>query len=525
MDNKNTPGAPDVTKQVVEMFGKDILRDEKRFCAAFSDLAPKLSKERKAFSVALSENIGVFFLREHSSVLSGSKNPEEIVQQAIADISEYLNTEKSELVVRSLAFALGWETTKAARPAASDGKDLSAERPGSPAFIEELFRKAKNGDNDASFNLGERFFYGRGVEQDYAKAVKWYTIAADRGDCSSQKKLADCYYLGQGTERNTALAAYRYEQAAEQGDYDSQQSLIRCYRLGGPKLAPDPAKMKLYSERYGIPVGKDTPTEIMRDAEKGSIEAQFSLGNMYLSGMGFEKDPQKAIFWFKKAAATGHAEALYNLGCCYFSGIGVPVDKMTAVMYYKKAAKAGDTDAMNNLAGCFLRGEGTDEDQKLAAEYYLKAASMGNAKAQYNYGECCFNGKGVPKSYSEAAKWYKESALQKDPDGQYSYGWCLSRGLGVAQDLPEAKEMFELAAIQRHSAAQKALAFCYVNGTGTAKNYAHAADMFSKAAARGDKEAAELLVACYKYGGEFLAANEPKARHYAEVYELDFDSI
>jgi TPR repeat protein len=85
--------------------------------------------------------------------------------------------------------------------------------------------------------------------------------------------------------------------------------------------------------------------------------------------------------------------------------------------------------------------------------------------------------------------------------------------------------MFELAASQRHIAAQKALGYCYTNGWGTAKNFAVAAEYFGKGAANGDKEAAEVQVACYKYGGEYLAVNEPKARYYANQYGLDYANI
>jgi TPR repeat protein len=97
--------------------------------------------------------------------------------------------------------------------------------------------------------------------------------------------------------------------------------------------------------------------------------------------------------------------------------------------------------------------------------------------------------------------------------------------VGTAQDTISAKDMFELAAAQRNTAAQKALGYCFTNGWGTAKNFAVAAEYFGKAAANGDKEAAEVQVACYKYGGEYLAVNEPKARYYADQYGLDYDNI
>lgn len=524
MDNNLLAETTDAVSQVINRFGINILADHKRFCSAFSDFAPKLGKENKAFFVALSEDIGEIFMRENEEVLAGRKSADDVAARAVTDICEYLNQEKAELISFSIAGALGWKI-RAAAAAQKQGDSSFDPADSSSSLIEDLFRRAQNGDNDACFNLGECFFFGRGVKQDYAKAVKWYTASSDRGDCSSQKKLADCYYLGQGVERNVAAAAYRYEQAAEQGDYDSQKALIRCYMIGGNGLIPDKDRAAYYSARYGISTGSGTSDDLMANAHSGDPEAQFTLGNMYLRGTGVEFDPEKGVQLLKKAANQGHVSAMFNVACCCYSGTGVPEDRITAAIMFRKAADMGDLDALNNLAGCCMRGDGTIKDQHLAAKYYKKAAESGLARAQYNYGECCFNGWGVAKDPAEAVKWYREAANQNDPDGQYSYGWCLYNGAGVQKDLPAAKDMYELAAAQRHTAAQKALGYCYVNGAGTAKNYATAAELFGKAAVNGDKEAAEMQVACYKYGGEYLAVNEAKAHYYADQYGIDYDRI
>lgn len=524
MDNKLLSETTDAVKKVIDHFGIDILSDHKKFCSAFSDFAPRLSKENKAFFVALSEDIGSIFIRENDAVLSGSRSADETIQRAAAEISEYLNAEKAELITQSIAVSLGWQLRNNA-PETSSENPVGMGGGSSNTLIENLFRRAQNGDNDACFNLGERFFYGRGVKQDYAKAVKWYTLSSDRGDCSSQKKLADCYYLGQGTDRNLAMAAKYYELAAEQGDYDSQKALIRCYTIGGTGFPTDRTKARYFSDRYGISASAGTSDGLMKNAQNGDSEAQFKLGNMYLRGVGIEQDYEKAIYWLKLAAQQGHSAAQYNVACCYLSGTGVPKDKITAVMMLGEAAKNGDLDALNNLAGCCMRGDGTAKDQSLAANYYRQAAEQGHAKAQYNYGECLFNGFGVSRDHAEAVNWYRQAAEQGDPDGQYSYGWCLLNGAGVAPDPVTAKEMLELAAEQHHTAAAKELGYCYTNGTGTFKNFAIAAKYFTKAAADGDKEAAEVLVACYKYGGDYLAANEQKAYRYAEQYGLDYYDI
>ena len=185
MDGKLFAETTDAVRQVTERFGVNILTDHKRFCSAFSDFAPKLSKENKAFFVALSEDIGEIFISENAAVVNGSKSAEEVIQRAMTDICEYLNEEKAELIARSIAAALGWQAGEVL-PDSSDVQSSSFVS--GSTLIEDLFRRAQSGDNDACFNLGECFFYGRGVNQDYAKAIHWYIQSSDRGDCSSQKK-------------------------------------------------------------------------------------------------------------------------------------------------------------------------------------------------------------------------------------------------------------------------------------------------------------------------------------------------
>ncbi|MBQ6035259.1 MAG: hypothetical protein IJL33_07155, partial [Ruminococcus sp.] len=74
MDGKLFAETTDAVRQVTERFGVNILTDHKRFCSAFSDFAPKLSKENKAFFVALSEDIGEIFISENAAVVNGSKS-------------------------------------------------------------------------------------------------------------------------------------------------------------------------------------------------------------------------------------------------------------------------------------------------------------------------------------------------------------------------------------------------------------------------------------------------------------------
>ena len=64
--------------------------------------------------------------------------------------------------------------------------------------VEELKKKAEQGDADAQYNLGLCYETGEVVERDYKEAVKWYKMAAEQGHVLARYTLALSYYPGGG---------------------------------------------------------------------------------------------------------------------------------------------------------------------------------------------------------------------------------------------------------------------------------------------------------------------------------------
>lgn len=94
-----------------------------------------------------------------------------------------------------------------------DGKDMKAEA------------KAK-------CKLADSFYYGRGVEKDYAKALKLYQEAASQGDTDAYNGLGNCYSYGYGTTINYGEALRWYKSAAADGDAVSMRNVGMCYEKG-----------------------------------------------------------------------------------------------------------------------------------------------------------------------------------------------------------------------------------------------------------------------------------------------------
>lgn len=68
---------------------------------------------------------------------------------------------------------------------------------------------------------------------------------------------------------------------------------------------------------------------------------QNGLGVCYAYGFFVEKDMEKAVYWFLKAARQGLDVAQFNLANCYYQGSGVIKDRKLAYYWYEKADKQG----------------------------------------------------------------------------------------------------------------------------------------------------------------------------------------
>ena len=85
-------------------------------------------------------------------------------------------------------------------------------------------------------------------------------------------------------------------------------------------------------------------------AAQGNAFAQNKLGEQYKIGEGVERDYAQALKWFKLSADQGYAAAQSNLGQLYQFGLGVTADEDEAIKWFKLAADQGNSLAKSSLA-------------------------------------------------------------------------------------------------------------------------------------------------------------------------------
>ncbi|RHZ66044.1 hypothetical protein Glove_309g20 [Diversispora epigaea] len=191
----------------------------------------------------------------------------------------------------------------------------------------------------------------------------------------------------------------------------------------------------------GIGVEKDVKKAYQiysKLANEESFIALTEIAYYYEKGFGVEKNEEKAFELFLKSAEKGSPTAQNKVGLCYLGGIGTPKDEAKGFSWYMKSALAENINAIRNVGYCYFKGIDVDRDYQKAFKWFLKAAEKGESIAQYNLGFCYENGYGINKEQVKAFEWYKKAAEYNCIDGQYEVGKCFYEGCGTKKDIINA---------------------------------------------------------------------------------------
>lgn len=141
------------------------------------------------------------------------------------------------------------------------------------------------GNKEAHYLLGKCYQFGIGVDVDYQKAFKHYTLA---DNAQGFKALGLCYLHGICCEKNVELAIAYLEKSVELGGIGSTCILGTLYYEG--KEIPKDEEKAFYYFNLGV--------------EKGSKDAHYLLGKIYL-----KYDYTRGIEYLQKAIKLGSKQA------------------------------------------------------------------------------------------------------------------------------------------------------------------------------------------------------------------------
>ena len=247
------------------------------------------------------------------------------------------------------------------------------------------------------------------------------------------------------------------------------------------------------AETSGEPVVEETPLQkLTRQAAAGDLNAQMTLGYMYLYGVdGVGIDYAKAFEYYKLAAAQGDNVAINNLGSLYYSGIGTERNLTRAAEFFNQAVEAGNTEAAVNLGFLYLTGSGVSKDNRRAVDLFARAAKANNPTAAFMLGYAYYCGFVVPLDYNKAFELIKISADAGYDEAQYLLADLYLNGLGVPQNYGNAVKSLKKAVAQGNVKAMTALGALLVEGKRYTLDYYTAHILYNLAAVRGAPAAPE----------------------------------
>ncbi len=219
-----------------------------------------------------------------------------------------------------------------------------------------LSTAAKHGHLESQMTLG-RVFY---TEQNFSKALEYYTQAALQGDKDCQYKVGLMYYNGEGTAQDYVKALEFYKMAASQGIREATYMEGWLY-FNGWGCEQD------YLKAF------DCFTQIAEKNDSTAASANNVIGYMYYHGKGVKQDYAKALLYMQEALQRGLDRASSYFGICYYH----LQDYARAVEWLEKLPQSDpDYDKGQQYLGeCYLYGRGTDVDKQKAIECFTRSAT------------------------------------------------------------------------------------------------------------------------------------------------------
>lgn len=144
------------------------------------------------------------------------------------------------------------------------------------------------------------------------------------------------YYQGKGVAQDYSRALAYFQMADRQGNFKAGRYIGLCYENG-----------------YGVPVDMKKAVEwYQKAAAAGDITGTCYLGHMYEDGLGVERDYSKALQLYMQSARRGDviaAPGMVSAGRLFEKGLGVARDITLAKVYYIQALSTGYQAAQQDL--------------------------------------------------------------------------------------------------------------------------------------------------------------------------------
>lgn len=285
------------------------------------------------------------------------------------------------------------------------------------------------GNSSAQYMVGLMYSTGIGgaVERDQARALLYYTFAANQGHTRAEMTVAHRHHAGISVPKSCENAVKYYKRVADKA--------MGWYRSGPP------GGMAWYAESHRIA------------DESGGVYGEGASASS--SGMNAVKaHPNSDVYasiediieYLDLMSQKGDFKASYNLGRLYYEGQrGLPKNFEYASHYF------------------FMVTKKFWKNNHRVVENYKPGLDTTAAKAAGFIGRMYMRGEGVKQSFSFAKQWFDRGMRFGDAQSQYGLGLLHLHGYGVEKNIVKAFNLFKSAAEKDYAPAQVQLGSLYLD--------------------------------------------------------------
>ncbi len=174
--------------------------------------------------------------------------------------------------------------------------------------------------------------------------------------------------------------------------------------------------------------------------------AMEELARRLFDGNGIAPDPPAAAGWMMRAAELGSPQAEFSVGVMYERGVVVERNSTRAAQWYGRAADTGLAVAKHNLALLLREGKGVPRNGARAIELLRSAARQGMAASMFSLGDIYEQGDAAPKDLAAALAWF---AITEELERQVNHGTETTLMKTAAQRVQSLKRTLTPAELQR----------------------------------------------------------------------------
>ena len=257
--------------------------------------------------------------------------------------------------------------------------------------IEEIEKLVKENNSDAMVELARRYFNGKGVQEDFGIALKYFEKAEKAGNIKGRYGIAKCYFYGRGLEQN-------YEKA-----YNIFYNLMTKYN---------------------------------------DIDSKYYIGFMYYHGYFVKQNYEMAYNIFKEMADNGDIDAKKRIADMYYFGQYLPKDYEKSFEIFKDLyEKKNDKYSLMVLVYMYYYGRGTKQNFKKARELgELFEKDNDDKNTAYFLGEIYYYGKDTEINYEKAAYYFEKSLDERYDDAYFYLGQIYKNGgYGIEKDTQKSR--------------------------------------------------------------------------------------